>query len=156
MRFIDDWFPVLIAVSAPQFDDAELRSMTEGFERYFVRGEKYALLSVPPKNAKMPGPTERQRIASWANHPRVLEVIKRLGVGTAVVVPNPVLRAGLAVFTAVFNPALRIEPVASADKGIDYCVAQLQKHGVRLSKPGDLIRFEAVRAIDTALRTQDS
>ena len=151
MRFIEDWFPVLISVSAPKFDEAELRSMIDGFDRYFTRGERYALLAVPPKNVAVPGPSERQRIAAWANHPRVLEVIKRLCVGTAVVVPNPLLRAGLSVLTAVFNPAFRIEPIASAEKGIDYCVAQLNSQGVRLSKPGELIRFEAVRAIDAAL-----
>jgi hypothetical protein len=149
--FIEDCFPLLVTVSAPTFDETELRSMTEGFERCFARGEKYALVSVRPSNVAMPGPNERRRIAAWANHPRVQESMRRLCVGTAVVVQSPLLRAGLSVFTAIFNPAVRIEPVASSQKGIDYCITQLLKQGVRLQKPGDLVRFEAVRAIEAAL-----
>jgi hypothetical protein len=50
LRFIDDWFPLVATVSAPQFDERELKSMVEGFERYFERGERYTLITVSPRN----------------------------------------------------------------------------------------------------------
>ncbi len=52
--------------------------MTQGFERYFVRGERYATLHVSPKDADAVGAKERKLIVDYANNPRVKEFSKKL------------------------------------------------------------------------------
>ena len=142
LRFVDDAFPLIIAISDPVYGAEEVRAMAEGFERYFLRGERYAVLSVSPRNAPMPGQRERELIAKWANHPRVRDFSKRLCVGSATVAANPLARATLTVILAVFKPAAPHEVVSTPEKGLDYCLKRIQEEGLPLTKPLDLMRYE--------------
>lgn len=142
LRFVDDAFPLIITISNPVYDANEVRAMSEGFERYFSRGERYAVLSVSPRNAPMPGPRERELIATWANHPRVKDFSKRLCVGSATVAANPLARATLTVILAIFKPSAPHEVVSTPEKGLDYCLKRIQEERLTLSKPIDLIRYE--------------
>jgi len=151
LLFIDKAFPLLITVSAPSFDAAEMRSMTEGFERYFLRGERYALLSASPRNAPVPGPRERQQIAEWANHPRIRDFSKRLCVGSATVIRNPVARAALTVIMAVWKPPTPFEVAPSAERGLDYCLERVREARLVLAKPQALVRHEMLMLLNDVL-----
>lgn len=142
MRFIDECFPLIITISAPTFDDKEVKSMAEGFERYFARGERYAVLSATPRNAPAPGQRERRLIAEWANHPRVRDYSKRLCVGSATVAANPLTRAALSVIMAVWKPPAPFEIAPTLEKGLDYCLRRIQEERLAMSKPHELVRYE--------------
>ncbi|HEX2860554.1 MAG TPA: hypothetical protein VHN79_02895 [Lacunisphaera sp.] len=148
MRFIDDWFPLIATINAPLFDEHELKSMADGFERYFERGERYTLITVSPRNAPAPGPRERKMIAEWANHPRVRDFSKRLCVGSATVITNPVARAALTVITALWKPASPLEVVPSIAKGLDYCLRRVQEERLALPGPADLARYQLQRILE--------
>jgi hypothetical protein len=147
VRFLVEDFPLIVTVSAPVWNADEVRALTDGFEPYFQRGERYAVLSVPGPNAPAPGHAERKLITQWTSHPRVREVIKRLCVGAATVVPSAVERAALSIIWALGKPPCPSEAVPSTERGLDYCLKRMREEGVALSKPADLVRYEALRAV---------
>jgi len=125
--------------------------MAEGFERYFARGDRYAVLAVTPRNAPAPGPRERRLIAEWADHPRVRDFSKRLCVGSASVVTNPLARAALSVIMGIWKPPAPFEIAPTPAKGLDWCLERIQAERLVLSKPVDLVRYEMRKLLDDAV-----
>ncbi len=125
--------------------------MADGFDTYFKRGERYALLTVAPRNAPVPGQRERQLIAEWANHPRVRDFSKRLCVGSATVVSNPLARAALSVITAIWKPPSPFLAVPTVEAGLSYCLEQIHQAGLALPKPRELVRYEMLKLLEDAI-----
>ena len=148
MLFIDDAFPLIITVSGPVFDADEVRALADGFERYFARGERYAVLSASPRNAAAPAQRERKLIADWAGHPRVRDFSKRLCVGSATVAQNAITRAALTVIMALWKPAAPFEIVSGVAPGLDYCLRRIREENLSMSKPSDLVRYEMLRRLE--------
>ena len=71
MRFIDDAFPILVAMSGSGFDEDEMRAMVDGVEAYFRRNARFAVLSVSPGDFVRMGARERKILSDWVNGPRV-------------------------------------------------------------------------------------
>jgi hypothetical protein len=151
LRFIDDAFPLLVTISAPVFDEAEVRSMADGFEAYFARGERYAVITANSRGATVPGPMERRAIADWANHPRVRDFSKRLCVGAATIVDGTMARATLSVIMAIWKPGMPLEVVSGPERALDYCLQRLREEGMALRKPQDLIRYEMLALLKNAI-----
>lgn len=147
VEFLDAGLPLLVAVSPSQFDDAEMHLLTEGFERYFARGERYALLWTLAKGHRSPGWSERRRLGEWVSHPRVMDFTKRLCVCAAAVVPSAIERGALAGIMLFGKPAAPFRAVPNSAAGLDYCFEELGKAGLTLPRPADLIRFETLRAL---------
>ncbi len=125
--------------------------MADGFERYFGRGERYALLSTSPRNSPAPGPRERKLISDWASHPRVRDFTKRLCIASATVVPNALARAALSVILAVWKPPLAQELVSTAEQGIDYCLKRIREEHLPMSQPFDFVRHNALARLRDVL-----
>ena len=142
LRFIDDAFPLVITVSAPVFDAKEVQSMADGFERYFARGERYAVLTTSPRNAAVPAHLERKLIGDWANHPRIRDFSKRLCIGSATVVHNTLSRAALSIIMAIWRPPSPFEIVPSLERGLDYCLKRIREERLPTTKSLDLVRYE--------------
>ena len=116
--------------------------MADGFERYFARGERYAVLSTSPRSAPVPAHAERKAIAEWANHPRIRDFSKRLCVGSATVVHNALSRAALSIIMAIWKPPSPFEIVVSFDRGLDYCLTRIREEKLPISKSLDVVRYE--------------
>jgi hypothetical protein len=141
MRFVDDFFPLLVVAHAARFDEVEFREMAEGYERYFKRNERYALLTVLPGEFVRLGACERRLIADWLNTPRVLESAKRLCVGAANVVPSAVARGALTALLWFWTPPTPLRPAATVDEGVDFCFESLAGAKVPLERPMESIRL---------------
>lgn len=148
MRFIDDCFPLIVIVSRPNFDAAEVRAMIDGFETYFQRGEKYAVLSLSPRNAPVPAQAERKMISEWINHPRVRDYTRRLCVGSATLIANPLTRAAYSIIMAFGKPAAPTEAVPTLERGLDYCFERLRLSGLSTPRSPDLVRYELIRELN--------
>ena len=148
MRFLVDCFPLVVTVSGAVWDAAEVRALTDGFERYFQGSDRYAVLSVPTPKAPAPGHAERKMLGEWTNHPRVRDAIKRLCVGAATVVPSAVERAALSIIYAFGKPACPSEAVPTPERGLDFVLQRVREEGLRLPKPPDLVRYETLRALN--------
>jgi hypothetical protein len=145
VRFLDGCFPLIVTVTDMNFDVSEVRVMTEAFERYFQRGERYAVLTVTPRDAPAPGQLERRMIGEWANHPRVRDFSRRLCVGTATVLNSPLTRAAFSVIMAFGKPPAPVEAVATIEQGLDYCLGRIHAEQLTTTKPLDLIRYQVLR-----------
>ena len=147
MRFLVDCFPLIVSVSGPAWDAAEVRALTDGFEPYFQGADRYVVLSVPTPKAPAPGHAERKMLGEWTNHPRVREAIKRLCVGAATVVPGAVERAALSIIYAFGKPPCPSEAVSTAERGLDFVLQRVREEGLRLPKSPDMVRYETLRAL---------
>ena len=144
VRFVDDAFPLLISVSAPVFNDAEVRSMIEGFERYFQRGERYAVLSVNTRGAPPPAQQQRRMIADWANQARVKALTKKLCIGTATVAENAIMRASLSIVMAFWKAPSPLKVVPSFEAGLDYCLKRIEEQRLALPRSPEVVRREMI------------
>ena len=147
MRFLVDAFPLIVTVSAPVWDAAEVRALIEGFEPYFQAGQRYAVLSVPTPQAPPPGHSERKLLGDWAGHPRVRDATKRLCVGSAIVVPSTIERAVLSIIWAFGKPPCPSEAAPTIEHGLDFCLEKIREEGLQLPKPPDLVRYETLRTL---------
>lgn len=153
MRFLVDGFPLIVAVSGPVWDAAEVRALIDGFEPYLGGLERYAVLIVPTPKAPAPGQAERKMIGAWTGHPRVREAVKRLCVGSATVVPNAIERAALSIIWALGKPPCPSEAVSCVELGLDFCLKRMREEGLAMSKPTDLIRYETIRTVAKVFET---
>ena len=142
MRFIDDYFPLIVTVSANKLDAAEVQALRDGFEKYFTRGERYALLHTTPRDFQIPDNAVRMLLSQWIHHPRVRDFTKRLCVGAATVNRNVLYRVAFNVVMAFQKPVTQMECVATLDLGLDFCLSRLKAERVVTPKPLDLIRYE--------------
>ncbi len=149
MRFIVDDFPLIVVVSAPRWDAAEVRALIDGFEPYFERGERYAVLTVSPPKAPAPGHAERKLIGQWTSHPRVRDAVRRLCVGAATVAPSAIERAALSIIWALGKPPCPSEAVPTIERGLDFCLERIRVEGLALPKLADLVRYETLRALQS-------
>ena len=124
--------------------------MANGFERYFSRGERYAVLTTSPRNAAVPAHAERKAIGEWANQPRVRDFSKRLCVGSATVVHNTLSRAALSIIMAIWKPASPLEIVPSFEHGLDYCLRRIREEKLPISKSLDIVRSEMLALLQDA------
>jgi hypothetical protein len=142
--FIDEAFPLLVTVNARRFDEAEARSMADGYQRYFTRGERYAVLSVAPHDAEPAGPKARKAVADWVGGKDVRQYSSILCVGAASVVENALARGGLTALLWLWTPPMPLRPCASVGEGLDYCFERLSAEQVALPRPPGELRRETL------------
>jgi hypothetical protein len=147
VRFFDACFPLIVTVSSPVFDDAELRAVAEGFDRYFKRGERYALIWSAPRGAPPPGQQHRRGIADWANRPLVRDATRRLCVGTATVTQSQLMRASLSIVMAFWKPASPFKIVSSLETGLDYCLRRILDERLPMAKSPELAKREMLELL---------
>ena len=144
MKFLEGAWPLLIAVGPMKTTDAELEEMFAGYDRYFQRGERYALMSVTPRGAEGPGARERKKMADWAGSPRVYALSKKLCVGSATLVTNPIMQGALTAILWLWKPAAPHLAVRTVRDGVSFCLERLKAEGIAMPQGADAIR----RAVD--------
>lgn len=147
MEFIDNWFPLIVAVREGALDEAEHEQMTAAFERYFRRAEHYAVLNVAKLGAGAPDARARLRIAEWGNAPRVRQFSKLLCAGTATVVTFPWERRALTALSWLWTPASPYQVVSTVSDGLDYCISHLVQRGVELPRERETFRIDVERML---------
>jgi hypothetical protein len=152
--FIDDAFPLLVTLNARRFDEAEARSMAEGYQRYFTRGQRYAVLSVSPRGAEPAGAKARKAVADWIGGKDVRRYSRLLCVGAATVYENPLARGELTALLWLWTPPMPLRPCATVEEGLDYCFGRLLAAGVALPRPEDDLRRETLDRLRPLLWSQ--
>ena len=142
MRFIDDRFPLLLVVQNERFDHQEMLALTAGYEGYFRRNERYAVLTVAPGKAVRAGAKERKVIADWMTSARVKDAYERLCVGAATVVPSAMARGAMTAFMWIWTAPSHFILVSSVDDGLDHCFERLALAKVPLPTSPEVIRAE--------------
>jgi hypothetical protein len=145
--FIEDAFPLIVTVNARRFDEIEARSMADGYQRYFTRNQRYAVLSVSPRDAEPVGAKARKAVAEWVGGPDVQQYARALCVGAASVVEGAIARGALTALLWLWTPPMPLRPCATLDEGLDYCFDRLAAEGVSLPRPQDEIRRETMERL---------
>lgn len=142
MQYYEGSWPLLVALAPKVYDRPAVELMQTSFERYFERGERYALVTVSPRGSTPPGANERKAIAEWANSPRVRGYSKQLCVGSATVVENAVMRGALTAMMWIWTPASPHKAVSTVDEGIDFCLDKLKATSIPLPRGAQALRVE--------------
>jgi hypothetical protein len=116
-------------------EDLDFEQLSAGFERYFQRGEMYAVLNVTLLAAPRIDARDRRRIVDWANQPRVQRYSKRLCVGSATVVARAWERHALTAIQWLWTPPSPLLAATTVSEGLDFCVSCLVERAVPLPTP---------------------
>lgn len=133
-HFVDDAFPLIVSVGPLRYDPKSLARMRAGYEKYFARRERYAVITVNPKGAESPGAKERKLIAEWAGSERVRSSAAELCVGSATLARGAIERGALTAIFWLWRPSCPYHVTSSNDEALDWCIGKLSDAG--LSLPG--------------------
>lgn len=142
--FIEEAFPLIVTVNDRRFDDAEARSMADGYRKYFTRGDRYAVLSVSPRDAEPVGPKARKAVAEWLRRKDVQQYSRTLCVGAASVLESALSRGALTALMWLWTPPMPLRPCATVDEGLDYCLGRLEAEGVPLRRSAAEVRRDTL------------
>jgi hypothetical protein len=154
MRFVDQWFPLILCIREGVTEPDEVEQLAEGFEGYFRRGTQYAVLNLSSLTAQPPSARERLRLAEWANQERVRQMSRTLCVGTATVVARAWERNALVAIQWLWTPAAPHHAVSSVAEGLSYCISALVARGVHLPAVTPTVHPGLQQRIELALRAE--
>jgi hypothetical protein len=149
VQFNDSLWPLLITMGPQSWTERNVAEMAEGFDRYFSRGERYALISASPRDSVMAA-KERKLVTDWSNTPRVRDRSRELCVGSATIARSALARGALTAIMWIWKPAAPHLAVANTDEAVDYALAQLAAAGIALELSPTVMRREAKKFIDVA------
>lgn len=139
MRVFGESFPLLVAVGPRRYDAAAVQRMADAFEEYFQRGERYAVISIQPKDSITPGAAERRLVLDWLESPRVRRHAGELCVGAATIIEGAVMRGAFTAVLWFWMPPFPMETVATVEGAVDYCVERLRAARVQIpAEPAEL------------------
>lgn len=154
MLVLGECFPLLIGVAPMRYDASTIRQLTDSFEGYFQKRERYAFMSVQPRGSIPPGPAERKLLMQWLSSERVRRCSADLCVGSAAVVDNTVMRGALTALLWFWQPPFPLEVVKAPEQGIAHCIELLQKRGLVQPDGAATLSASAARALAAALDSQ--
>lgn len=129
---IGEYFPLLIHVQPVEYSRETVAAMAADFEVYFDRGDRYFVVTVPPKGAIKPGAKERGLVADWVNSPRVAEYGRRLCIGSASVLESGFERGLLTALLWAWRPPFPLEVFGTVEAALDHAVARLRAESLSL------------------------
>lgn len=147
MRLMGETFPVLVHVGPMEYTEEAVRQMADLYDEYFERGERYVLLALQPREARIPGAKERKRITDWTTSPRVLDASKKLCVASATVLPNAVTRGVYTALMWIWSPPFPVKAVGTVEEGLEHCLAGIERAGLTLPRPAHSIRQEILNSV---------
>ena len=147
VQFNDSLWPLLITMGPDIWTEQNVTEMADGFERYFARGERYALITASPRDSVMAA-RERKRVTDWSNTARVRDRSGELCVGSATIVRSALARGALTAIMWIWKPASPHLAVADTNEAMDYALAQLAAAGIALELSPKVMRREAEKFID--------
>lgn len=145
-QFIDTLWPLVISIGPATWSERDVKDLADGFERYFERGERYALISGSPHDSVIAA-RERKLITDWSNSARVRERSRELCVGSATIVRSALSRGALTAMLWIWKPAAPHLAAANADEALDFTLARLEEAGLPLAASPSIVRREALKIL---------
>lgn len=135
--FMEETFPLIVCVAPKEWDEGQVEKMIAAWERYFARGERYALLSHAPRGGGLANAKLRRRIADWANEPRVRTISAELCVASSNVVRDPFSRAAARALLWFWKPPCPYQTSGAPSEALDWCLTRLRAARVSLGRTED-------------------
>lgn len=147
MEILGQYFPLIVCLSGSRVDAEEIRQMSDAFDKYWERGERYALLSLTPRDFVLPDAAGRHVISEWIHQPRVRDNTRRLCVGAASVNPSVLYRVVFKVIMTFDRPVTEMKCLATLQEGLDFCVDRMRAAQLPFNPPVDLVRHELLEQL---------
>lgn len=147
VEFVEDFFPLLLAIGPETWTAATVSDMAASYERYFRRGERYALIS---GGGGAISARERGAIGKWADSPRVREKSRELCVGSATITKSALARGALTALLWIWKPASPHQIAATPEEAVDWCLVRLAEAKLALPRSTEIVRREAIRRLTNA------
>lgn len=147
VQFVEDFFPLLLAIGPATWTEATVADMAVSYERYFRRGERYALVS---GGGGTIAARERGAIGKWADSPRVREKSRELCVGSATITRGALARGALTALLWIWRPASPHHIAATPEEAVDWCLLRLAEAKLALPRSSEVVRREAIRRLESA------
>ena len=139
IRFIEDFFPLVLCLGPDVWDEEAVADLTAGSERLFARGERYALITCSPETSEM-GARARKLITDWSNKPLVREKSRALCIGSSTVVRNALHRGALTAIFWLWKPPSPHEAVSTPEAAVDWCLDRLVAADMSLPRSREALR----------------
>lgn len=134
---VGSW-PIVVARLPTVASDEDFRSILSGFDSvYALRKPFFGIVDSRPLIVP-PTPAQRRMIIEWSR--RRSADTARLGLGTAYVVPNPVIRAALAALSFLFEQPSPSHYVGTMDEALEHAETRLSERGLPLPSGLDELR----------------
>lgn len=114
------------------YGEDAIPQMAAQYERFFERGERYAVISTNRSGAENPSAKARRAIADWAGSPRVKKAVSQLCVGSATVARGTIERGALTAIFWLWRPPCPYQISSTHDEAVDWAVEQLVAASVEL------------------------
>lgn len=134
---LESW-PVVVTRLPAVASDEDFRSILSDFDSvYALRKPFFGIVDSRPLIVA-PTPTQRRMILEWSR--RRSADTETLGLGTAYVVPNPVIRAALAALSFLFEQPSPSHYVGTMDEALEHAETRLSERGLPLPSGLDELR----------------
>ena len=122
------YLPLLVTFFEDRLTDADLDLVFARHTEVLRRRQPFAHLGDTTKLRAVPSAAQRKRIADWQQEIEPLS--GRFNVGSAMVIPNTLIRGALTAINWVNSPVSPQFHASSLVEGYDWCVAQLAAAGI--------------------------
>jgi hypothetical protein len=135
MRLDESYWPLIIATFSPEFDQAEVVALREGFDRVFRRRETYAVIVDTRPVSAIPDARCRQALGDWLHDPAVNDATVRYNAGAATIVASQVQRLMFTAVTWVWKSPSPHIAVTTMREAVEFCCEKLERAGTPLGGP---------------------
>jgi hypothetical protein len=117
-------FPLVVQRFSRDVTDEDVEAMIQKFELMFHGGRRYALLVYCDADANVMSARQRRRVSDW--YRECADQVRRINVGTAVVIESALVRGAMTAFNWLVEPVAQQRNVPSLRAGIEYCITSLE------------------------------
>jgi hypothetical protein len=111
-------------------EDEDLENMIRHFQVMMHGGRRYALLVYCEDNANVLTARQRKRVSNW--YRECADQVRRINVGTAVVIESALVRGAMTAFNWLIEPVAQQRNVANMREGIEYCIRCLETASIHV------------------------
>jgi hypothetical protein len=122
------YFPLVISTLPPVVTEETLAALMDGQREVFARRERFAHLGDLRALSGLPNARIRQRLAQWTKE--IERDSARYNVGSALVVPNALVRGGLTALSWLHQPPSPQYVGATVPECYAWCIAKLEAASV--------------------------
>lgn len=140
----DRYFPLLIVLAPPSFDDESFADLFKFFEGAFRRRSRYALVIDTSAVVSVPSAKQRALISAWEKVN--VQETRRWNVGVSLVVTSALVRGVLTALTWIVPAETQRSTVATRRESVDWCCEQLVADGVALTASIEELRLRLAKA----------
>ncbi len=124
-------WPLVVSTLPTIVDDDTVQRLVDGHREVFARRERFVHIGDLRQLRTLPNARIRQRLADWTKS--IEGESARYNVGSALVVPNAVVRGGLTALSWLYKPVSPQYYGAAVEECHAWCMARLEEAGVPIS-----------------------